>query len=175
MKLPRRAIIAAVAAAGVVAGILHLGIAPPAPARVPTRLPAVTLTTIEGEQLTAADLRGKVVLVNFWATSCVACVKEMPKLVETYRRHRDRGFETIAVAMSYDPPNYVLHYAEKNALPFRVALDPMGAAARAFGDVSLTPTTFVVDRHGTIVKRVLGEPDFAELDRLIEGKLAEAG
>jgi peroxiredoxin len=170
MKLPRWTIIAGVAAAGV-ASALHLGLPPNAPAR----LPEVALTTITGEKLTAAELRGKVVLVNFWATSCVSCVKEMPKLVATYRKHRDRGFETIAVAMSYDPPNYVLHYAEKNALPFKVALDPLGAAARAFGDVNLTPTTFVIDRRGTIVKRYLGEPDFAELDRLIEGKLAEAG
>jgi peroxiredoxin len=171
MKLARRVIIAGVAAAGVAAAVLHLGIAP----RGPERLPEVTITTITGEKLTGAELRGKVVLVNFWATSCATCVKEMPRLVETYRKHRDRGFETVAVAMSYDPPNYVLHYAEKNALPFKVALDPVGAAARAFGDVSLTPTTFVIDRRGTIVKRYLGEPDFAELDRLIEGKLAEAG
>jgi peroxiredoxin len=171
MKLARRVIIAGVAAAGVAAAVLHLGLAPGGPAR----LPEVALTTIKGEQLTAADLRGKVVLVNFWATSCATCVKEMPKLVDTYRRYRDRGFETVAIAMSHDPPNYVLHYAEKNALPFRVALDPVGAAARAYGDVSLTPTTFVIDRRGAIVKRYVGEPDFAELDRIIEGKLAEAG
>jgi peroxiredoxin len=171
MKLARRVIIAGVAAAGVAAAVLHLGIAP----RGPERLPEVTITTITGEKLTGAELRGKVVLVNFWATSCATCVKEMPRLVETYRKHRDRGFETVAVAMSYDPPNYVLHYAEKNALPFKVALDPVGAAARAFGDVSLTPTTFVIDRRGTIVKRYLGEPDFAELDRLIERALAAAG
>jgi len=171
MKLARRAIIAGVAAAGVAAAILHPGLAPGGP----TRLPEIALTTIRGERLTAADLRGKVVLVNFWATSCVTCVREMPKLVDTYRRYRDRGFETVAVAMSYDPPNYVLHYAERNALPFKVALDPMGAAARAYGDVSLTPTTFVVDRGGAIVKRYVGEPDFAELDRIIEAKLAEAG
>jgi peroxiredoxin len=170
MKSAARAIIAAVAVVAVASGA-YLAFAPSAPAR----MPEVSLTTIQGETLTAADLRGKVVLVNFWATSCVTCVKEMPKLVETYRKHRDRGFETVAVAMSYDPPNYVLHYAEKNALPFKVALDPMGAAARAYGDVNLTPTTFVIDRRGAIVKRYLGEPDFAELDRLIEEKLAEAG
>ena len=161
-------------AAVAVAAVAYFAFAPNGPARMPAQVPEISLTTIQGEKLTAADLRGKVVLVNFWATSCVTCVKEMPKLVETYRKHHDRGFETIAVAMSYDPPNYVLHYAEKNALPFKVALDPVGAAARAFGDVSLTPTTFVIDRRGTIVKRYLGEPDFAELDRLI-GKLAAAG
>ena len=170
MTSATRAIIAAVAVAAV-ASSAYFVLAPNGPARIPE----LSLTTIQGEKLTAGDLRGKVVLVNFWATSCVTCVKEMPKLVETYRKHRDRGFETIAVAMSYDPPNYVLHYAARNALPFKVALDPLGAAARAFGDVSLTPTTFVIDRRGTIVKRYLGEPDFAELDRLIEGKLAEAG
>ena len=173
MKSATRAIIAALAVAAAASGA-YFAFAPNGPARMPAQVPEISLTTIQGEKLTAADLRGKVVLVNFWATSCVTCVKEMPKLVETYRKHHDRGFETIAVAMSYDPPNYVLHYAEKNALPFKVALDPVGAAARAFGDVSLTPTTFVIDRRGTIVKRYLGEPDFADLDRLI-GKLAEAG
>jgi len=170
MKLARGTIIAGVAAAAI-AGAAYVAFLPGAPVRVPP----ITLTTIQGEQLTTESLRGKVVLVNFWATSCAACVEEMPKLVDAYRKHRDRGFETITVAMSYDPPNYVLRYAAQNALPFKVALDPMGAAARAFGDVSLTPTTFVIDRHGTIVKRYVGEPDFAELDRIIEGKLAEAG
>jgi peroxiredoxin len=171
MKFSRATIIAGVGAAAL-ASAVFLGLSAPIPARVPA---ALTLTTIQGEKLTAADLRGKVVLVNFWATSCATCVKEMPKLVATYRRHRDRGFETIAVAMSYDPPNYVLHYAAQNALPFKVALDPVGEVARAFGDVSLTPTTFVVDRRGTIVKRYVGEPDFAELDRLIAANLAAAG
>jgi len=174
MKFTRTVIIAGAGAAAL-ASAVFLGLSAPIPARMPAQFPEITLTTVKGERLTPADLRGKVVLVNFWATSCATCVKEMPKLVATYRKHRHRGFETIAVAMSYDPPNYVLHYAEKNALPFKVALDPLGAAARAFGDVSLTPTTFVVDRRGTIVKRYLGEPDFAELDRLLEGKLAEAG
>ena len=169
MKLARRTIIAGVAAAAI-AGAAYVALAPGALSHVPP----VTLTTIQGERLTAEDLRGKVVLVNFWATSCTTCVEEMPKLVDTYRKHRGRGFETIAVAMSYDPPNYVLQYAAKNALPFKVALDPLGAAARAFGDVNLTPTTFVIDRRGTIVRRYLGEPDFAELDALIERELAEA-
>ena len=174
MKFARATIIAGVGAAAL-ASAVFLGLSAPVPVRAPAHFPAITLTTIHGEKLTAADFRGKVVLVNFWATSCETCVKEMPKLVANYRKYRDRGFETIAVAMSYDPPNYVLRYAEKNALPFKVALDPMGAAARAFGDVQLTPTTFVIDRRGNIVKRYLGEPDFAELDRLIEGRLAEAG
>lgn len=119
-------------------------------------------------------MRGKVLLVNFWATSCVPCVKEMPRLAELHlRRHRE-GLETIAVAMRYDPPNHVLRFAERERLPFPVALDPVGEVARLFGDVQLTPTTFVIDRSGRIVRRIVGEPDFAELERLLDRTLAAA-
>ena len=135
--------------------------------------PGVTFTSLQGERVTTNDLRGRVVLVNFWATDCAVCVKEMPQLVETYRKYRPRGFDLIAVAMRYDPPNYVINYSEKNALPFRVALDPMGQLAQAFGDVKLTPTTIVIDKRGNIVARIVGEPDFAKLEALIEEKLAE--
>lgn len=139
-----------------------------------TPAPEVTFPTLRGEALSTSSLRGKVVLVNFWATSCVTCVKEMPKLVETYEKFEARGFETLAVAMSYDPPNYVLAYAERNALPFKIALDPRGEIARRFSDTRQTPTTFVIDKRGNIVKRYLGEPDFAALHALLEDKLAEA-
>jgi len=135
--------------------------------------PAVTFTSLQGERVSTGDLRGRVVLVNFWATDCVVCVKEMPRMTTTYRKYHPRGFELIAVAMRYDPPNYVINYAEKNALPFKVALDPMGELAKAFGDVKLTPTTVVIDKRGNIVTRILGEPDFAKLDALITEKLAE--
>ena len=135
--------------------------------------PGVTFTSIKGEKISTADLRGRVVLVNFWATDCPTCVKEMPSMVTTYNKYREQGFELVAVAMRHDPPNYVINYTEKNALPFRVALDPMGQLAKAFGDVQLTPTTVVIDKNGNIVARILGEPDFAKLDALIEKKLAE--
>lgn len=140
-----------------------------------TAAPPVTFVSLQGEKITTADLRGKVVLVNFWATDCPTCVKEMPDIVKTYNKYRAQGFETIAVAMKHDPPNYVLNYTEKNALPFKVALDPQGELARAFGEVKLTPTTFIIDRRGNIVNRILGEPDFARLHALLEEKLKEQG
>ncbi|MGA0023789.1 MAG: TlpA disulfide reductase family protein [Burkholderiales bacterium] len=136
--------------------------------------PQVTFVSLKGEKITTADLRGKVVLVNFWATDCVICVREMPEITATYHKYRARGFETIAVAMKYDPPNYVLDYVEKTRLPFTVALDPLGELAKAFGDVRLTPTTFVIDRQGRLVTRILGEPDFARLHALLKEKLAES-
>ena len=136
--------------------------------------PQVTFVSLQGEKITTASLRGRVVLVNFWATDCVTCVKEMPEITATYNKYRASGFETIAVAMRHDPPNYVLNFVEKNKLPFTVALDPMGELAKAFGEVKLTPTTFVIDRQGKVVTRILGEPDFTKLHALLEEKLAES-
>jgi peroxiredoxin len=133
--------------------------------------PQVTFVSLNGEKIAAGDLKGKVVLVNFWATDCAICIKEMPEMVRTYERYRSSGLEFIAVAMKHDPPNYVIHFAETNRLPFKVALDPMGELAQAFGDVKTTPTTFVIDRRGIIVSRIQGEPDFARLRAMIEEKL----
>lgn len=139
----------------------------------PDAAPSSTFVLLDGSSRTAADLKGKVTLVNFWATSCVTCVAEMPKLVATWHQFHGRGYETLAVAMSYDPPSYVVNYAQTRQLPFGVAIDNTGAVALAWGDVKLTPTTFVVNRRGEIVKRYVGEPDFAELHRLIEKLLSE--
>lgn len=135
--------------------------------------PQVTFVSLQGKRITTDDLRGKVVLVNFWATDCVICIKEMPQITATYDKYRERGFETIAVAMKYDPPNYVLNYVEKTRLPFTVALDPLGELARAFGDVKLTPTTFIIDKRGNLAARIVGEPDFVRLHALLEEKLGE--
>ncbi len=141
----------------------------------PSPMPDATFTTIHGERVPTASLRGKVVLVNFWATDCDICVKEMPRLVQTYAKYRGRGLEAVAVAMPYDPPSHVIAYAQREALPFRVAIDPYGETAKSFGDVRLTPTTFVLDREGRVLKRYVGEPDFAELERVIDGALRNAG
>ena len=136
--------------------------------------PQSTFVLLDGSQKTTADLKGKVTLVNFWATSCTTCVAEMPEIIATHHKYQDRGFDTLAVAMSYDPPSYVVNFADSRKLPFKVALDNTGAVARAWGDVQLTPTTYIVNKRGDIVKRYVGAPDFAELHRLIEKLLAEA-
>lgn len=136
------------------------------------KAPEVTFTDLQGNKISTQDLRGKVVMVNFWATSCTTCIKEMPAMVETYNKYKDRGLDFVAVAMSYDPPNYVLNYAQTRQLPFTVALDSQGEVAKSFGDVQLTPTTFVIDKEGRIIKRYVGEPDFAALHQLLEKALA---
>lgn len=135
-------------------------------------VPQATFVLLSGRTLSTSSLRGQVYLVNFWATSCATCIKEMPQMVKTYERFKGRNFEFIAVDMSYDPLLYVTDYAATRHLPFEVAKDVGGRLAREFYDVRLTPTTFLVDKQGNIVKRILGEPDFSELDRLIQHELA---
>jgi len=138
------------------------------------RAPASSFVLLDGSTLRTEQLQGKVTLVNFWATSCTTCVAEMPDIVATYDKFKDKGYDTLAVAMSYDPPAYVVNFAESRKLPFKVAIDNTGANARAWGDVKLTPTTYLVNKRGEIVKRYVGTPDFAELHRLIEKLLAQA-
>ncbi len=135
------------------------------------KAPPAEFTSLSGQKVSLAGLKGKVVLVNFWATDCPGCIAEMPRLIATYNKYRNQGLETIAVAMSYDRPDYVLTYTERNALPFTVSLDPLGRIAQAFKDVQLTPTTFVIDKQGRIVQRLVGEPDFSRLHALIEKEL----
>ena len=135
--------------------------------------PNVAYTLLDGSQSSTEQLRGKVVLVNFWATDCTTCVKEMPNIVATHQKYKARGYETLAVAMSYDPPAYVINFAETRKLPFGVAIDNTGLIAKSFGQVQLTPTSVLINKRGEIVKRYVGEPDFVALHQLVEKLLAE--
>ncbi len=136
--------------------------------------PSVQYTLLDGKRLDSAQLKGQVVLVNFWATSCSTCVAEMPQVAATFEKYRSRGYQTVAVAMSYDPPAYVASFAETRKLPFGVAIDNTGEIARSFGQVQLTPTSFLINKRGEIVKRYVGAPDFTALHALVEKLLAEA-
>lgn len=134
--------------------------------------PDVTFTTLEGQEIKLSELEGKVVLVNFWATDCPGCIKEMPDLIKTYNEYKDKGFELIAVAMSYDPPSHVLNYTQKNALPFPVMHDGFGEIATSFNNVRVTPTAFILDKQGNVIRRIIGELDFTALHALLDSQLA---
>ena len=135
--------------------------------------PAISYVLLDGARVDSSQWSGKVMLVNFWATSCTTCVKEMPQIVATHEKFKARGFDTLAVAMSYDPPAFVANFAESRKLPFGVAIDNNGKIAHQFGKVQLTPTTFLINKRGEVVKRYVGEPDFAALHALVEKLLAE--
>ncbi len=135
--------------------------------------PEVRFSTVNGEVVSMSDLRGRVVLVNFWATSCAPCVREMPQLAATWRQYQARGFDTIAVAMDYDPPNLVVDFARRFDLPFRVAYDPRGEIALRFGKVRAVPTSFLIGRRGEVLFRQQGEIDFTLLHAALEAALKD--
>jgi len=135
--------------------------------------PDVTFTTIEGKKISIADLKGKVVLVNFWATDCLACVTEMPALVSLYQQYKQKDFEIIAVAMTDDPPAQVLNFVTQKKLPFPVMHDGLAEVTQKFGNINLTPTTFIFDQQGKLLQRTIGMLDFIKLNQLLSTKLTE--
>jgi peroxiredoxin len=135
------------------------------------KAPALTGTTLSGQPVSTRTYEGRPYLVNFWATSCVTCVKEMPELVNLHREFADRGFEVFAIAMAYDVPEYLQRFVEERALPFQVVHDRSGQWAQAYGDIRVTPTTFLVGPQGEILKRYVGPPDFPYLKRWLEQAL----
>jgi peroxiredoxin len=134
--------------------------------------PEARFALLTGKSFVTSELRGKVTVVNFWATWCPDCVKEMPRMVEAHRKYSTRGYETVAVAVR-DRPERVAEFARKRALPFRVALDTSGDVSRQFGNVRITPTTFIIDKKGRMLRRFVGEPEWSEFDRIVEKALAE--
>jgi peroxiredoxin len=130
--------------------------------------PNVIFKTIEDKEFSMQSLQGKVILVNFWATDCPGCIEEMPALIETYKRYRDKNFELVAVAMPHDSPSQVINYSKLNALPFPVIHDASGTIAEQFNDVRLTPTAFIIDKKGRIIRKSIGTLNFAALHQLLD-------
>ena len=128
---------------------------------------AQAMTTLAGKNIKIDDFKGKVVLVNFWATSCSGCMAEMPGLVKAQNALGKDKLATIAVAMSYDNPEYIQNYLAKVPLPFEVVHDQSGEIAKAFGEVQLTPTSYILGKDGRLMKKIVGELSEAELVQLV--------
>lgn len=141
----------------IISSIAYLWLAPSGAQQAPN----ITLQMLDGKKLSLSSLKGKPVLITFWATSCPGCIKEMPHLIELYHKLHTKGLEIIGIAMPYDRPDYVMEMVKRKKVPYRIAFDLKGEAVRAFGKVSLTPTTFLIDNKGQIIKKKIGEMNMA--------------
>ncbi len=131
------------------------------------RLPAPDVPVSEAVGIARlADLRGKVVLVNFWATWCPYCRHEMPAMQEFYDDYRGRCFEIVAYSLD-DSAAKPADYMREEGYTFPAPLAAPGVAA-AFGGVDRLPTSFVVDREGVIRHKVSGQVHYGRLKDLIE-------
>jgi len=132
-------------------------------ARPLSQAPDLGLKIIDGRTLRLQQLRGRPVLVIFWATTCATCVEEIPRLKALYRELAPAGLEIVAIAMPYDPPNQVLSLQQRLQIPWPIALDLDGTASRAFGDVPATPAGFLINPAGRITQQWLGRLDMTRL------------
>lgn len=133
--------------------------------------PDIKLTSIQGQNLNLSALKNQIVLVNFWATSCTGCIQEMPELIKLQKKYETNNYKTIAVAMDYDIPEYIQNYVTEKKLPFFVQHDSDGKIAKAFGDVELTPSTFLINKNGKIIKKYVGVADINEIEKLINKEI----
>lgn len=117
--------------------------------RQPTAAPQVTVPTLAGAPVAMKDLRGKLVLVNFWATWCVPCQWEMPLMDTLYKTYKNRGFMILAISLDQGDPDRVRSFVKDKRLTYPVALDPQHEVARKFGITGL-PATLLVGPDGFI-------------------------
>ncbi|HEY42729.1 MAG TPA: TlpA family protein disulfide reductase [Anaerolineae bacterium] len=120
--------------------------------------PDFTLDLVGGGQVTLSALRGDVVLINLWASWCPPCRAEMPAIQQLYEANRERGFEVLAINMTYqDSETAAVEFAQDLGLDFPILLDREGLVGNQYQLRSL-PTSFFVDRGGVIRQVILGGP-----------------
>ena len=117
--------------------------------------PRFSLRNLKGNMEGVDDYLGKVIVVNFWATWCVPCVKEMPSFESLYRRYRSQGLTLLAVSLDKGDSTKVQEFADKYKLSFPILLDTEGVAEKLYPSFSI-PFTYVIDKQGRVVARVDG-------------------
>ena len=166
------------AAVGVLQYIASLPIAPaitPETARARKLFPLdFTLPDLQGNAVRLSDLRGKVVLINFWATWCYPCRTEMPSLEALYQDYWDQGFEILAIAIDVQGKAVVVPFVEAFKLTFPVLLAPHNDVGTRL-QVSGIPTSYLLDKHGRIATREVGPRDWnsQKMRRLLDQLLRE--
>ncbi len=131
------------------------------------KAPDFSLPDLEGNTVKFSDFKGKVVLVDFWATWCGPCKMEIPHLVALHREYRDRGFEVIGIALDNGGAEVVEPFARKNAISYSVVIGNREVAT-AFGGLTAIPTAFLIDKSGHIVQKFVGYTDRAVFEEQIK-------
>lgn len=150
--------------------------------------PEFEARTLEGDTMGLQDFRGKVVLLNIWATWCPPCVEEMPSMQRLYEEYEDADFEVVAVSVDAqqgetdefgNPGGDVAEFVESMGLTFRILHDPSGRIQQTYQTTGV-PESFVIGRDGVIYKRVTGATEWDAdqhrelIDRLLEDEAARS-
>ena len=118
-------------------------------------VPDLSLPVLGGGTMNLAALKGKVLVVNFWATWCGPCRVEMPDLIELHESYQEQDFSVIGIATDIEGEEIVAPFVEEMGITFPTLLDD-GTLSEAFGGVFVLPTTFVIDKQGMVKRRTIG-------------------
>jgi thiol-disulfide isomerase/thioredoxin len=132
----------------------------------PREMPNVRLQTLAGESVPLQGFRGKVLLVDFWATWCPPCEESIPDLMRLQKRYRKDDFQVIGIALDVQGASVVAPFVKKHGVNYTILLGDE-RTARAFGGIVGLPTSFLIDRRGRIVERFIGVRDGATYENLI--------
>jgi peroxiredoxin len=122
--------------------------------------PDFTFPGLDGKMVSLSDYKGKVVLVNIWATWCPPCVKEMPSMEKLYRKFKGENFEILAVSIDEPGPKAVAPFMEKTRLTFPALIDSKGAIKPVYRITGI-PESFIIDKQGLLIKKIVGPIDWA--------------
>jgi thiol-disulfide isomerase/thioredoxin len=128
--------------------------------------PAWKLRDIAGREVSSDEFKGKVVVVDFWATWCGPCKEEIPGYVELQKKHGDKGFVIVGVSLDQQGPPVVKRYADSAKINYPLVMGDDSVVA-AFGGIDAIPTTFLIDREGRIRHKKVGAMETAEYEKLI--------
>src|SRR5512135_2425919 len=146
--------------------IVYLWFRPPAEVSDENRAtPPWQVTLADGRTLTSESMRGKVVLVNFWATWCPYCRKEKTVIDAFWKDYRGRGFDVVSISVD-DPPEKIAAWMQDKGYAF-MAAPTNPSVATAFGGVSTVPTSFIVDSDGHIRHKIAGQLHYPRLEKLV--------
>jgi peroxiredoxin len=135
--------------------------------------PEFSLKDADGRDVALADYKGKVVLLNFWATWCGPCKIEIPWFVDFEQKYKDRGFAVLGVAMDEEGWDVVKPYIQKNKVSYRILMGT-DSTAQMYGGVESLPTTFIIDASGKIAATHVGLVSKSEYENQIVHLLEDA-
>lgn len=133
--------------------------------------PDFTLKTLDGKTLKLSDLRGKAVVLNFWATWCPPCKVELPWFVDLQKKYGPQGLQVVGISEDEGGKEKVAQFVKEMGVNYTIAVDD-NSVSEKYGDVEDLPTTFYIDRNGKIVQFAMGLVDRSEIEEKMKAALA---
>jgi cytochrome c biogenesis protein CcmG/thiol:disulfide interchange protein DsbE len=135
--------------------------------------PDFTLRDLDGKEVKLSQFRGKVVILDFWATWCPPCRMEIPHFIALHRQYQPKGLEIVGVSLDQGGVQVVRPFAQQNGINYTMLVDGMPITG-LYGGIGSIPTTFVIDKQGRVVKSFIGYNDKSTFENLVQGLLGES-